>query len=66
MITNTEILKKFETELLKSRSIDHAKNIKLVEALYEEAHLLGVWPPDDPLEGIQLKIRIARVLNGVH
>ncbi|HLT46343.1 MAG TPA: hypothetical protein VK002_03870 [Rubricoccaceae bacterium] len=42
---------------------DHARNLRIVEALRQEAVALGVWPPDDPLAGLDVDLRLARVLN---
>ena len=36
---------------------------KLADAMYEYAKSLGVFPPADPLEGIETKIAVARALN---
>ena len=35
----------------------------IVEALYREACLLGALPLKDPLEGIEVDIRVAKVIN---
>ncbi len=42
---------------------DHARNLAIAEALLAEAIALGVWPPADPLGGLDAKIRIARAIN---
>jgi hypothetical protein len=65
MITNPKILHDFEMELLRREPVDYEKNMRIAEALYEEARLLGVLPSKDPLEGIEIKIRMAKALNGV-
>jgi hypothetical protein len=31
--------------------------------LYEEARLVGAWPPADPLAGIEVDLRLAQALN---
>ena len=38
-------------------------NMRLLEAMFEEAVELGVLPSRTPLEDIETKIRLARVLN---
>jgi hypothetical protein len=35
----------------------------LNDAMYEYAKSLGVFPPADPLEGIETKIALARAIN---
>lgn len=57
--------RKFETELSRKGKVDIKKNFQIVEALHREAVALGVLPLKDPLEGIDVDIKIARVLNYV-
>jgi hypothetical protein len=42
---------------------DHARNLRIVDALLAEAIALGSWPPEDPLGGIETDIRIAKAIN---
>ena len=65
MITNPKKCEAFERELIRSRKADYWENLRIVEALYREAMLLGVLPLKDPLEGLEVDIRIARVINSV-
>jgi hypothetical protein len=44
---------------------DLRRNFEIVEALYKEAISLGVLPTVDPLEGIDVKIRIAKALHAL-
>jgi hypothetical protein len=53
----------WEATTILSRPPDFFQNLKLVEAMYEHARALGVFPPADPLEGLETKIRLARVLS---
>lgn len=53
----------FEREEQRSRAPDCAEAARMVELLYEEARSLGVFPLRDPLEGIEVDIRLARALN---
>jgi hypothetical protein len=43
--------------------LDYQRNLRLFEAMLSLARTLGVWPPSDPLEGLDTKIRMARMLN---
>lgn len=65
MVRDPEKLERFERELIAGVKPDYAQNLRIAEALYEEAVHLGVWPPKDPLEGIETSIRIARIVNSV-
>lgn len=65
MILNRDELEKFEKELIRSEKVDLHKNFAILDALYEEAVALGVFPPKDPLEGLDAVLKIARVVNGL-
>ena len=65
MIKNTEKLQKFEDELTRKEKTDIRQNFRLVEAMYEEAVSLGVFPLKNPLDGIEVDIKIAKVINSV-
>ena len=45
--------------------LDPQRALKLADAMYEYARSLGVFPPADPLEGLETKIAIARVVNSL-
>ncbi|MGQ9647343.1 MAG: hypothetical protein ACUVWO_12495 [Thermodesulfobacteriota bacterium] len=64
MIMNHEFLK-FESEFLKKERVDIEKNFSLVGALHHEAVTLGVLPPKNPLDGIEVDLKIAKVVNSV-
>lgn len=57
--------REFELTLLKKEKIDIKRNMKIVEALYKEAVALGVIPLRDPLDGLHVDLRIAKVVNSV-
>lgn len=59
----TPRLRAFEAEQIRQRPPDHAQNLRVFEALYREALALGVFPADDPLDGLDVDIRLARILN---
>ncbi len=63
MIRRTPLLEDFENEQIRKAPPDYFKNLKIFEALYQEAVNLGVFPLKDPLEGIDVDIRLARALN---
>ena len=56
---------KFELTLLRRDKRDVKRNFKIVEALYKEAVALGVIPFKNPLDGLDVDIRIAKVINRV-
>jgi len=64
MIKNAYILRKFEDDLIRSETKRSAEqSLQLVTAMWKEGVVLGVLPPSDPWEGIDVDIRIARILN---
>jgi len=64
MIRDDEF-EEFEIELLRNGNLDLKKKFKILEALYKEAVALGVFPLRDSLEGLDVDIRIAKVVNSV-
>jgi hypothetical protein len=65
LIRRDRVLDQFELRILKKEKADYRKNLALVEAMFEEARRFGVFPSCDPLEGIDVDIRIARAINYV-
>ena len=63
MIKDVEKWEAWLLEYERKRPTSFERNIKIYEALYEEAVALGVLPPKNPLEGIEFKIDFARMLN---
>jgi hypothetical protein len=66
MIKNVQKLQAFEAARTRAEKLDVEQNLRILDALYEEAVMLGALPPKDPLEGIEVKIRIAKAVNRVH
>ncbi|MGZ8896322.1 MAG: hypothetical protein ACXW3H_08960 [Candidatus Aminicenantales bacterium] len=65
MIKNSKKLQAFEADRIRAEKVDVERNLRILDALYEEAVMLGALPPKDPLEGIETKIRIAKAVNSV-
>lgn len=63
MIKNPDILEQFEKERIKKEKLSFKKASKLFEGMWKEGINFGVLPSKDPLEGIEVDIRIARILN---
>jgi transcriptional regulator with XRE-family HTH domain len=58
-------LLKFELDFLKKEKVDIVKNFHMVEALYKEAVTFGIIPLKNPLDGIEVDLRIAKAVNSV-
>ena len=59
------LLYQFELDLVKRHGPDLDQNLRVMEAMYEEARNLGVFPLKDALDGLEVDLRIARVVNFV-
>jgi transcriptional regulator with XRE-family HTH domain len=58
-------LLEFELDFLRREKVDRVRNFHIVEALYNEAVTLGILPLKNPLDGIEVDLKIAKVLNRV-
>lgn len=65
MIKDATLLAEFEGNELKKEKPDYGSALRIFEAMWKDAMLLGVLPLKDPLEGTELDIKIARILNDV-
>lgn len=63
MIKNPDILEQFEKERIREEKLSFMEASKIFGAMWKEGVDLGVLPPKDPLEGIEVDIRIARIIN---
>jgi hypothetical protein len=63
MIRDRALWEEFERNLALADRPDYRRNLRIFEALYQEACALGALPPKDRLEGIEHDIRLARVLH---
>jgi len=63
MIKNYEYLQCLETRLMRGETPDYQQAVRLFEAMWREGCALGVLPLKNPMEGIEVDIRLARILN---
>lgn len=59
------LLPELEARLAAAGPASLERALAAVDALVEEARALGVWPPRDPLEGIEVDVRVAGALGRV-
>ncbi|MDP2210073.1 MAG: hypothetical protein Q8K98_15055, partial [Bacteroidota bacterium] len=64
MVKNKRILKQFESRQVKRR-MSYVQKLKIFDEMYKHALELKVIPPKNPLEGIEIIIKIAKVVNSV-
>ncbi len=65
MIKERKLLLDFEREFIQMEKTDYFKSLRLFEELWKEAVFLKILPLKDPLEGIEVDLRIARIINHV-
>jgi len=65
MKANGKELLRMESELARKSRLSLKKKFVILDGLYREALFLGVFPLKDPLEGLEIDIKLARALNGV-
>ena len=63
MIQDPALLNAFERSITREQPIHYRGNLLVYEAMYAEARSLGVFPLKNPLDGIEVDIRLARVIN---
>ncbi|RPI16638.1 MAG: hypothetical protein EHM58_11445 [Ignavibacteriae bacterium] len=65
MIKDVKYWEEFEKKLIADTKPDYKKNMEIFKLMLEHARKVGAFPPKDPLEGIEVDIRIAKILNGL-
>ncbi|MGA3113307.1 MAG: hypothetical protein ABSF90_02610 [Syntrophobacteraceae bacterium] len=65
MVKDGQLLSEFNKAYLRKEKSDYFESLKLFEEMWKEGVQLGVLPLKDPLEGIEVDIRIAKILNHV-
>ncbi|MBN1625036.1 MAG: hypothetical protein JW944_00815 [Deltaproteobacteria bacterium] len=65
MIKDSNILFQFEQEEIKREPPDYRSALRIFEGMWLEGKAMGVLPLKNPLEGIEVDIRVARMLNDV-
>jgi len=64
MIRNEHILRALDKQFILGKGrLSREKAFKLFEAMWIEAKNMGIVPLKDPMEGIDVDIRVARILN---
>ena len=63
MIRDLDLFREWEDEFIVGEPADFLRNLRLYEAMYEHACALDVFPSEDPLQGIEFKIRLVEKLN---
>ncbi|MEQ8189132.1 MAG: hypothetical protein ABRQ39_14260 [Candidatus Eremiobacterota bacterium] len=65
MIKNQQLLERFEEDFLKKEQLTLKEKFLILDSLYKEAVSLGIIPLKNHLDGIDVDIKLAGVINGV-
>lgn len=65
MVKNNSRLREFKDNFVRKNKPDLMKNLQLLDSLYKEAKALSVFPLQEPLSGLDIDIKIAKVINSV-
>lgn len=63
MIKNFHFVENIEKDFISKQKLSYKQSLQIFESMWDEGVKLGVLPPKKPLEGIEVDIKIARVLN---
>ncbi len=63
MIKNVHLIEKMEKDFISRQKLSYKQSLHIFESMWDEAVRLGILPPIDPLEGIEVDIKIAKVIN---
>jgi hypothetical protein len=64
MIKNPALFEKFNQDFISKKGrLSYSQSMLIFSALWKEGVSLGVLPPKDLLDGIEVDIKIAKVLN---
>ena len=65
MLRDARKFQEFEDRLVASEDRGYVSNLRILNGLYEYARRMGAFPPQEPLDGLDVDIYLARTLNSV-
>ncbi len=63
MIRNRAYWEQWKKERIRNEPVDIEHNFAIMDAMYHHARALGVFPLADPLEGLDVRIKLAKAVN---
>jgi hypothetical protein len=63
MVKDKAFWEAWEAQFIAMEPLDFQRNLRLMNAMYEHARSMGAFPLKNPLEGLEDKIRLARMIN---
>ena len=65
MVKDSKILERFEKNLVRRSKSEYKENVKIANDLLAYAKKMRKFPPKNRLEGIEVDIKFAKVINSV-
>lgn len=63
MIKNIHLLEDMEKNFISKQRMSYKQSLKIFESMWNEGIKLDILPPKKALDGIEVDIKIAKVLN---
>ena len=63
MIKNQKVWEEFEKKLISEETLNYEEGLRIFEGMWNLASELKVFPSENPMEGIEKDIELARILN---
>jgi hypothetical protein len=63
LIRDVKAWNSFQRRFSEEHRLTHRQALAVLDGLWAEGRALGVLPPEDPMDGVDVDIRIARILN---
>jgi len=63
MIKNQKVWEEFEKKLISEEILNYEEGLRIFESMWNLACELKVFPSENPMEGIEKDIELARILN---
>jgi hypothetical protein len=63
LIKNVHLVEHMEKNFISKQRLSYKQSLKIFESMWNEGLKFGILPSKEPLEGIDVDIKIAKVLN---
>jgi hypothetical protein len=63
VIKNVHFLEKIEKDLILKNKLSYEQSLKIFESMWKEGIKLGILPLKDPSDGLEVDLKIAKILN---
>jgi len=63
VIKNVHFLEKIEKDIILKNKLSYEQSLKIFESMWKEGIKLGILPLKYPLDGLDVDLKIAKILN---